>query len=63
MGELFMSLIFWAIGLLILYFVIAAAVKRGINQSILAQFLKQEYGIKEEEPPSFLDDDSNDWNQ
>ena len=44
------------VGLLALYAVIEAAVKNGINSSIIGQYLEKNNGI-EEAKKSFLDDD------
>lgn len=43
-------------GLLALYGIIEAAVRSGINSSIIGQFLEKKYGI-EEDKKSFLEDD------
>ena len=37
------------VGLLILYIVIETAVRKGINSSIIGQFLEEKYAIKKEE--------------
>lgn len=44
------------VGLLVFYIIIETAVRRGINSSVLGQYLEKEYGL-EEEKKSFLDDD------
>mgnify|MGYP003526535712 FL=1 len=50
------SIIFYIVSLFILYIVIETAVRRGINSSIIGQFLEKKNGIKEDKK-SFLDDD------
>ncbi|MDF9759402.1 hypothetical protein OKW24_001175 [Peribacillus simplex] len=54
--EAIISIVFSIVGLFILYIVIETAVRKGINSSIIGQFLEKKYGIKEDEK-SFLDDD------
>ena len=49
-------IIFYFVGLFFLFIVIETAVKRGINNSIIGDFLKKKYGIKDDKK-SFLDDD------
>ena len=49
-------IIFYFVGLFFLFIVIETAVKRGINNSIIGDFLKKKYGIKKNKK-SFLDDD------
>lgn len=50
--EVFMSIIipiiFYIIGLFILYMVIETAVRKGINSSVIGEFLEKKYGIKDE---------------
>ncbi|NCT36489.1 hypothetical protein GTW56_08800 [Bacillus sp. EB93] len=46
----------------ILYIVIETAVRRGINHSIIGQFLEKKYGMKEDKK-SFLDDDLDNENK
>ncbi|CAH0295111.1 MULTISPECIES: hypothetical protein [Peribacillus] len=48
--------IFFVVGLFILYIVIETAVRKGINSSIIGQFLEKKYGVKADKR-SFLDDD------
>ena len=50
------------VGLLALYAVIEAAVKNGINSSIIGQFLEKKNGI-EVNKKSFLDDDLDNKNE
>jgi len=50
------TILLWAIGLFILYVVISAAVKEGINRSIIGQHIEKKYGTSEHKK-SFLDDD------
>ena len=54
--SIVISIVVSIVGLLALYAIIEAAVKNGINSSIIGQFLEQKNGIKEDEK-SFLDDD------
>ena len=49
-------IIFYFVGLFFLFIIIETAVKRGINNSIIGDFLKKKYGIKDDKK-SFLDDD------
>ena len=46
-------IIFYIVGLLILFAVIEKAVQRGINNSLIGDLIKKKYGIKEAEK-SFL---------
>ncbi|MCS0655417.1 MAG: hypothetical protein ACQEXE_19015 [Bacillota bacterium] len=55
-GSLLFSILLWVIGLFILYIVISAAVRDGINKSVAGQFLENKYGIKKDKA-SFLDRD------
>ncbi|WP_404357534.1 hypothetical protein LG291_03770 [Cytobacillus firmus] len=55
-GSLLLSILLWVIGLFILYIVISAAVRDGINKSVAGQFLENKYGIKKDKD-SFLDRD------
>lgn len=55
-GSLLFSILLWVIGLFILYIVISAAVRDGINKSVAGQFLEYKYGIKKD-MDSFLDRD------
>jgi hypothetical protein len=54
-----LAIIFYIVGLFILYIIIETAVRRGINSSIIGQYLEKKYGIKDirEKKKSFLDDD------
>ncbi|KQU15300.1 hypothetical protein ASG65_27370 [Bacillus sp. Leaf13] len=54
--EGIIPIVFYIVGLFILYIVIETAVRRGINSSIIGQCLEKKYGIKEDKK-SFLDDD------
>ncbi|WP_017754053.1 hypothetical protein [Calidifontibacillus oryziterrae] len=53
---LFLNIILWGVGLFIFYIVIVAAVKNGINKSVVGQLIEKKYesnvNIK-----SFLDKD------
>ncbi|MFU2014420.1 hypothetical protein ACM6Q7_04990 [Peribacillus butanolivorans] len=44
--EAIIPFVFYIIGLFILYIVIEKAVRKGINSSIIGQFLEKKYGIK-----------------
>ncbi|CAM3852468.1 hypothetical protein [Alkalicoccus chagannorensis] len=57
MGGLIGFFIFSAVGMYILYFVIESAVKKGVNDSILGQYLKEKYG-EETEASSVQQNDS-----
>lgn len=54
--EVITPIIFYVIGLFILYIVIETAVRKGINSSIIGRYLEKKYGIKEDKK-SFFDDD------
>ncbi|WP_148357810.1 hypothetical protein [Peribacillus simplex] len=54
--EVIIFFVYLIIGLCILYIVIETAVRKGINNSIIGQFLEKKYGVKEDKK-SFLDDD------
>lgn len=54
--ELIIPIVFYIIGLFILYIVIETAVRNGINSSITGRYIKKKYGIKEGKK-SFFDDD------
>lgn len=56
MDGIVLYIIFYIVGLFILFAVIEKAVQRGINNSIIGDFLREKYGIQEAEK-SFLDDD------
>ncbi|WP_404454987.1 hypothetical protein [Oceanobacillus kapialis] len=53
------SIVFYLIGLFILFIIIKAAVREGINSSIVGQYLEKKYGFKDfrKNKKSFLDDD------
>lgn len=55
-GSFLFSIILWIAGLFILYIVISAAVRDGINKSVAGQFIEAKYGSKKERD-SFLDRD------
>lgn|GEM_PF-3416324 len=59
MNDIVASIIWFIVGLFILYIVIETAVRRGINSSIVGQYLQKKYGIKDirEKEKSFLDND------
>lgn len=61
-GLLVKAIIFYIVGVFILYIVIETAVRRGINHSIIGQFLEKKYGMKEDKK-SFLDDDLDNENK
>lgn len=54
-----LAIIYYIVGLFILYIIIETAVRRGINSSIIGQYLEKKYGIKDirEKKKTFLDDD------
>ncbi|MDM5312244.1 hypothetical protein [Peribacillus frigoritolerans] len=56
------AIIFYIVGVFILYIVIETAVRRGINHSIIGQFLEKKYGMKEDKK-SLLDDDLDNENK
>ena len=56
MEAIVLNIIFYIIGLFILFAVIEKAVQRGINNSIIGDLFREKYGIKEDKK-SFLDDD------
>ena len=60
--KVIISIVFTIVGLFILYIVIETAVRKGINNSIIGQFLEKKYGIKEDKK-SFLDDDLDNENK
>lgn len=45
-GSLLFSILLWVIGLFILYIVISAAVRDGINKSVAGQFLEISTGLQ-----------------
>jgi hypothetical protein len=45
---LFGTILLWIVGLLILYVVIFAAVKDGIDKSVVGQLIKAKYEVKDE---------------
>ncbi|MCS0787930.1 hypothetical protein NX021_07065 [Cytobacillus firmus] len=55
-GSFLFSIILWIAGIFILYIVISAAVRDGINKSVAGQFIETKYGINKERD-SFLDRD------
>jgi len=59
--SIVISIVVSIVGLLALYGIIEAAVKNGINNSIIGQFLEKKNEI-EEDKKSFLDDDLNNKN-
>lgn len=61
-GFLVKAIIFYIVGVFILYIVIETAVRRGINHSNLGEFLEKKYGVKEG-TKSFLDDDLDNENK
>ncbi|MFJ9384047.1 hypothetical protein ACIROD_09945 [Peribacillus sp. NPDC101481] len=60
--EAIMFFVYFTVGLFILYIVIETAVRKGINNSIIGQFLEKKYGVKEDNK-SFLDDDLDNENK
>jgi hypothetical protein len=47
------TILLWIVGLFILYVVIFAAVKDGINKSVVGQLIKSKYSVMDEVvPPS-----------
>jgi hypothetical protein len=56
MESIGLTIIFYIIGLIILYIVIETAVRNGINGSVVGRFINNQNGIKEEKE-SFLDSD------
>lgn len=59
MEGLGLSIVLYIVGLIILYIIIEMAVRRGINNSIVGQYLEKKYGVKDirKNKKSFLDDD------
>lgn len=53
---LFFYIFLWIVGLFILYKVISAAVRDGINKSVIGQFIEKKYGSNVNKK-SFLDSD------
>lgn len=51
------SIIFSVVGLFILYVTIEAAVKNGINKSVMGQYFDQKSATTQQKTKSFLDDD------
>lgn len=43
---LLFNIVFLIVSVFILYLVILKAVKEGINQSVVGQFIKKKYGVK-----------------
>ncbi|GAB6258029.1 MULTISPECIES: hypothetical protein [Peribacillus] len=60
--EAIIFFVYFTVGLFILYIVIETAVRKGINNSIIGQFLEKKYGVKEDKK-SFLDDDLDNENK
>ncbi|MFS0762196.1 hypothetical protein [Peribacillus phoenicis] len=60
--EAIIFLVYFTIGSFILYIVIETAVRKGIDNSIIGQFLEKKYGVKEDKK-SFLDDDLDNENK
>jgi hypothetical protein len=56
LGSFLFSIILWIAGIFILYIVISAAVRDGINKSVAGQLIETKYGINKERD-SFLDRD------
>lgn len=56
MESIGLFIVFSIISLLLLFIVIESAVTRGINNSIVGQFLEKKNGVKENKK-FFLDDD------
>lgn len=61
-GFLVEAIIFYIVGLFILYIVIETAVRKGINHSNIGKLLEKKYGVKEDKK-SFLDDDLDNENK
>lgn len=55
MGTI-VSILIYIVGLFILYIVIETAVRKGINSSVIGQFLEKKYGVNGDKK-SFLDND------
>jgi hypothetical protein len=53
---LLFNIVFFVIGLFILYIVISTAVRVGINKSVVGKFIEKKYEFKEDKK-SFLDSD------
>ncbi|QUW20492.1 hypothetical protein JSQ81_11530 [Sporosarcina sp. Marseille-Q4063] len=49
--EVWGTILLWIVGLFILYLVIFAAVKDGIDKSEVGQLIKSKYGVKDEIVP------------
>jgi hypothetical protein len=56
LGSFLFSIILWIAGIFILYIVISAAVRDGINKSVAGQLIETKYGINKKRD-SFLDRD------
>ena len=52
-----LSIVFYIIGMIVLYIVIESAVRSAINSSIIGKYLKEKHGIIESRKKSFLDSD------
>ncbi|EFV75358.1 hypothetical protein KM915_09360 [Cytobacillus oceanisediminis] len=55
-GSFLFSIILWIAGIFILYIVISAAVRDGVNKSVAGQLIETKYGINKKRD-SFLDRD------
>lgn len=53
---LLFNIVFFVLGLFILYIVISTAVRVGINKSVVGKFIEKKYEFKEDKK-SFLDSD------
>ncbi|MCP8615953.1 hypothetical protein [Salirhabdus salicampi] len=65
MEEIFLAILFFVVGLFILYVIIETAVRRGINSSVIGRLIEDRHGIIEdkkekEKKKSFLDNDLDD---
>jgi hypothetical protein len=49
-------ILLWIVGLFILYVVIFAAVKDGIDKSVVGQLIKTKYGVEDEVVPASDDE-------
>ncbi|MFD1040539.1 hypothetical protein ACFQ3N_19360 [Virgibacillus byunsanensis] len=56
-GGVIMSLLLYALGLFILYLVIQAAVRNGIDNSEVAKMMREKYGIQKNEEKFYPKDD------
>lgn len=60
MEAFVLYIIFYIIGLFILFVIIETAVKRGINNSVIGDFLNKKQGIQGDKKSYFDDDLDND---